>query len=187
MGNKKKARQKQEPAPPKARAWGMRDLAVLAALAGGGLLIGYGLWAATHPRTAPTKAVAAEPADDSAATKSAAGQQAPQVVPAEPAGLQQLVGQWVRSDGGYVIDIKSVDDTGKLDASYLNPNPIHVAVAQAAQADGLTKVFIELRDVNYPGSTYDLTYDPQSNQLRGVYFQAAQQQRFDVTFDRHAP
>ena len=46
------------------------------------------------------------------------------------------------------------------------------------------KVFIELRDVNYPGSTYTLTYDPASDQLKGVYYQAVEKQRFPVAFVR---
>ena len=36
----------------------------------------------------------------------------------------------------------------------------------------------------YPGSTYTLTYDPRRDQLEGVYFQAAMQQRFDMVFVR---
>ena len=47
-----------------------------------------------------------------------------------------------------------------------------------------TKVFIELRDTNYPGPTYTLTYDPKEDQLKGVYFQAALQQSYDVVFVR---
>ena len=46
------------------------------------------------------------------------------------------------------------------------------------------KVFIELRDVNYPGSTYTLTYDPASDQLKGVYYQAAAFRRFPVAYVR---
>jgi hypothetical protein len=46
------------------------------------------------------------------------------------------------------------------------------------------KVFIELRAPNYPGSTYTLTYDPQQDQLQGAYFQAVQQQNFNVNFVR---
>ena len=46
------------------------------------------------------------------------------------------------------------------------------------------KVFVELRDVNYPGSTYTLAYDPAADQLRGVYFQALERQSFDVSFVR---
>jgi hypothetical protein len=32
------------------------------------------------------------------------------------------------------------------------------------------------------GSTYTLTYDPASDQLKGIYYQAVEQQRFDVAF-----
>ena len=45
-------------------------------------------------------------------------------------------------------------------------------------------VFIELRDVNYPGSNYHLTYDPKTDQMKGVYFQAVERQNFDVNFVR---
>jgi hypothetical protein len=34
-----------------------------------------------------------------------------------PAAFVALSGRWVRPDGGYVISIKSVDASGKLDAS----------------------------------------------------------------------
>lgn len=98
--------------------------------------------------------------------------------------FQKLVGKWQRPDGGYVIEIKGVDADGKLDAAYYNPKPIHVARAQAA-LDGTTlKVFIELQDVNYPGSTYTLVYGPGSDYFAGIYYQALQQQSFEVNFVR---
>ena len=56
--------------------------------------------------------------------------------------------------------------------------------ARAYQEGGLTLVFIELRDQNYPGCTYTLTYDARSDQLFGQYYQATMQQTFDVTFAR---
>ena len=96
----------------------------------------------------------------------------------------KLVGKWQRPDGGYVIEIKSVDAAGTLDAAYFNPNPINVSRAAALYKDGATRVFVELRAPNYPGSTYTLTYDPQSDQLYGQYYQAAMKQTFDVTFGR---
>ena len=99
-------------------------------------------------------------------------------------GFQVLKGRWQRPDGGYVIEIKNIDRVGKMEAAYFNPRPIHVAKANAARDGNTTKVFIELRDVNYPGSTYNLTYDPKNDQLKGVYFQAALKQTFDVVFDR---
>jgi len=95
-----------------------------------------------------------------------------------------LNGRWLRPDGGYIIEIKSADANGKLEAGYFNPKPIHVAKAEATQDGGAMKVFIELQDVNYPGSTYTLTYLPDRDLLAGIYYQALQQQRFEVYFER---
>ena len=99
-------------------------------------------------------------------------------------GFEELKGRWRRPDGGYIIEIRNVDATGKMDAAYSNPKPINVSKAEATREGSLTKVFIELRDTGYPGSTYTLAYDPQSDQLKGVYFQAAMQQNFEVVFFR---
>ena len=99
-------------------------------------------------------------------------------------GFDRLQGRWQRPDGGYVLEIRSIDANGKMAAAYFNPRPINVSQAEAA-LDGTTiKVFIELRDVNYPGATYHLTYDAEKDQLQGVYFQPALQQKFDVFFVR---
>lgn len=98
--------------------------------------------------------------------------------------FQKLKGKWLRPDGGYIIEIKSVDGNGKLEAAYLNPKPIHVAKAEASRDGAAVKVFIELRDVNYPGSTYKLIYVPENDQLSGIYYQALQQQSFEVVFVR---
>jgi hypothetical protein len=99
-------------------------------------------------------------------------------------GFDALNGRWLRPDGGYVLEIRSVDSGGKIDAAYLNPKPINIAKAEARRDGSTLKVFVELRAPNYPGSTYTLTYDPKQDQLRGIYFQAVQQQRFDVYFVR---
>jgi hypothetical protein len=98
--------------------------------------------------------------------------------------FDSLKGRWLRPDGGYVIDIRDVDASGKLAAGYFNPRPINVSQAKASREGKTTKVFIELRDVNYPGATYNLTYDPEKDQLRGVYYQPALGQSFDVFFIR---
>jgi hypothetical protein len=45
-------------------------------------------------------------------------------------------------------------------------------------------VFVELRDVNYPGSKYSLRYDPAADSLKGFYFQAIEKQTFPVEFIR---
>ena len=72
-------------------------------------------------------------------------------------------------------------------AAYFNPRPINVAKAEASRKEGSARVIIELRDVNYPGSTYNLTYDPADDRLKGIYFQAAVMQAFDVYFVRLQP
>jgi hypothetical protein len=108
----------------------------------------------------------------------------PVAAAAVKAGFHPLKGRWLRPDGGYVIEIKGVDAAGKMAAGYFNPRPINVARAEASMEGTTLKVFIELRDMNYPGATYNLTYDPGSDQLKGVYFQPALQQSFDVFFDR---
>ena len=95
------------------------------------------------------------------------------------AGFQPLRGRWLRPDGGYILDIRDVDASGKIDAVYLNPRPIHVARAEATGDGATLQVFVELRAPGYPGSTYTLRYEPQRDQLEGSYFQAALQQRFD--------
>jgi len=98
--------------------------------------------------------------------------------------LDKLVGRWLRPDGGYIIEIRSVGANGKLDAGYYNPNPINVSLAEASRRENGVRVFIELQDVGYPGSSYTLTYDPQRDILSGIYFQAALNETFDVIFVR---
>lgn len=99
-------------------------------------------------------------------------------------GFRALSGRWLRPDGGYILDIRDVDARGKIDAVYLNPRPIAVARAEATRDSSTLRLFVELRAPGYPGSTYTLTYDPQRDQLAGIYLQAALQQRFDVVFVR---
>jgi len=95
-----------------------------------------------------------------------------------------LVGEWVRPDGGYVLAVSGVAPDGTASASYFNPRPIRVARAEVKLEGGLVGLFVELRDVNYPGSTYTLGYDTATDQLRGIYYQAAQGAQFEVAFSR---
>ncbi len=103
---------------------------------------------------------------------------------AESVSEQRLVGRWLRPDGGYILEIRGAHENGHLEAAYLNPRPIHVARAEWQRREGRLQVFVELRDVNYPGSTYTLDYVPKQDRLAGAYFQAVQQQTFDVEFVR---
>jgi hypothetical protein len=99
-------------------------------------------------------------------------------------GPERLVGRWVRPDGGYVLEIRSAQPDGKLDAAYLNPRSIKVSRAEWRREEGRLLVFVELRDVNYPGSTYNLRFVQDKDRLIGAYYQAVQKQTFDVEFAR---
>jgi len=98
--------------------------------------------------------------------------------------FQSLIGRWVRPDGGYIIDVRGIDSGGRLDAGYFNPREINVSRAEASLEEGTIKLFIELQDTGYPGSTYNLSYHEQQDKLVGVYFQAVLQQNFEVLFVR---
>ena len=104
--------------------------------------------------------------------------------PEAPRGPEALAGRWERPDGGYVLQLGDVGPGGALSAAYFNPDPIHVSRAEWRTEDGWLRVFVELRDTNYPGSTYDLTYDPVLDELLGTYYQAAIQRSFEVRFAR---
>jgi hypothetical protein len=119
--------------------------------------------------TAPA-ATASTNSTDSAKTTSA------------PAEFDALKGKWTRTDGEYLLEIKSVAADGTMDAGYYNPRPIHVSKAMAIKESGGTKIFVELQDEGYPGCTYSLNFDAATTQLHGQYFQAAQQQTYDVVF-----
>jgi hypothetical protein len=99
-------------------------------------------------------------------------------------GFENLIGRWLRPDGGYIIEIRKIGADGRMDAAYLNPRPIIVARAEASWKKGKQEVFIELQDTGYPGSTYTLDHNPDQDVLTGIYFQAALNQSFEVVFVR---
>jgi len=101
-----------------------------------------------------------------------------------PADLQRLEGRWVRPDGGYVLELSEIKKDGSLKALYFNPRPIKVFTAKWSDIGGKINVFVELRDINYPGSLYDLQYDPVSDRLKGTYFQAVEKQTYEIWFVR---
>jgi len=102
----------------------------------------------------------------------------------ETPDFDRLVGNWVRPDGGYVIEISKIYPDGKVDAAYFNPRSIHVSRSTVSEKDGLIELFIELQGQGYPGSTYTLKYNPKYDAMVGIYFQAAIQQPFEVIFQR---
>lgn len=95
-----------------------------------------------------------------------------------------LVGEWTRTDAAYQIKITELLNDGTMKAGYFNPNSINVASAMWAFADGVLRIYIELRDENYPGSNYNLIYYPERDLLAGKYFQAVERVTYDVGFAR---
>lgn len=97
---------------------------------------------------------------------------------------QRLAGQWLRTDGGYLLELSELKKDSLLRAAYFNPRPIHVAKAEWRRIGDRIQVFVKLQDINYPGSTYTLIYDPKEDRFTGYYYQAARNQTFDVVFIR---
>ncbi len=107
--------------------------------------------------------------------------------PLPDAVRQKLLGNWQRTDADYAIEIRLISPDGVTDARYFNPfnqRSINVAKAAVTEQDGAAEFFMELRDVGYPGSTYTLRYNEAGDALEGIYFQAAMQERYDVSFQR---
>ena len=94
-----------------------------------------------------------------------------------------IQGRWIRTDAPYVIELRHSQD-GSLQAAYFNPRPIHVGKTDFAEQGGLLQIMIELQDVNYPGSTYVLSYDRPQDILLGIYFHPESKQSYEVGFVR---
>jgi len=101
------------------------------------------------------------------------------------ADINLLVGDWVRTDASYVIKISKVNVDGTLEAQYFNPKPINVGDANWEENHGNLTITVELRDANYPGSKYTLSYLPDRDVLAGDYHQAVQGLNFYVEFIRN--
>jgi hypothetical protein len=95
-----------------------------------------------------------------------------------------LAGDWARTDADYLIRITKVNDDGTMTAQYFNPNPINVGKANWEASYSNLKIVVEMRDVNYPGSTYTLNYLPDRDMLAGEYYQAVEGLTFYVEFTR---
>ncbi len=97
---------------------------------------------------------------------------------------KQLEGRWVRETGGYVLILQDIKPDGSIKAFYLNPRSINVHEATWKFEDDRIILYVEMRDVNYPGSNYTLMYRAANDTLWGSYYQAVQKQTLDVKFVR---
>ena len=119
-----------------------------------------------------------------ASAQDSRGAGVPSVVRNAPVALDVLRGRWVRPDGGYGLVIRSVGADGQLEAMYFNPKGLPFSKAQASRDGQTLRVFLELQAGGYNGSTYELSYDPATDRLKGVYFQAVAKQRYEIYFER---
>jgi hypothetical protein len=103
---------------------------------------------------------------------------------AQPVNFDVLKGTWVRRDGGYTIAVNGIVASGQIEAMYFNPKQLTFAKAFASKEGAILRVSFELRAGGYDGSTYELTYDPATDRLNGIYYQAVVKQKFDVFFAR---
>lgn len=95
----------------------------------------------------------------------------------------QIIGKWLRYDGVYTIEIKSVNKNGTLEAAYFNPNPIEVGTAKWFMKDKKLNVFIELEGP-YQKSQYKLVYSEKENTLAGTFYQAIAKETYNVYFNK---
>jgi hypothetical protein len=107
-----------------------------------------------------------------------------EAIQTEEVSPEKLSGRWQRTDGGYIIEIRSIRNDGTMDAAYLNPNPINVSISEWSRVDNRLQIYVEMSDVNYPGSFYKLIYFQEQDQLLGIYHQAVYNQNYEVQFIR---
>jgi len=98
--------------------------------------------------------------------------------------FNNILGKWVRMDGGYVIKVNDILPDGTVETTYFNPASIHVSESRVSMWKGLVKLFVKLQDQRYPGSTYTLFYYTEKDALAGFYYQAELEQTFEVVFLR---
>ena len=178
-----------ETKPAKSTKSGFSPWPLVAFVVGAGLLVWLIRASFTVPDSSAPSPVA-QPTPPLISTSRSAAAGSSTVEPRQPvaeATRQKLLGSWQRTDADYAIEIRLLNPDGTADARYFNPftqRSIHVAKATLAQKAGQAEFFMELRDEGYPGSTYTLRYDEAKDELAGVYFQAVQQQSFEVGFQR---
>jgi hypothetical protein len=111
--------------------------------------------------------------------------------PGRDSELKRLVGRWQRTGDEpgkeKLLDVRAINADGTVDVRYFNPEPVHEVNARVTMEGGFPRLDVTLPDASYQGSTYTLTYNPAGDELTGVFYQAVEQQYFDVAFKRMAP
>ncbi len=102
----------------------------------------------------------------------------------EGTDFKVILGDWIRSDGGYLIRVREIRPDGSVDAEYFNPKKINVGEANVSTWKGSVKLFVKLEDRGYPGSTYTLYYFADKDVLAGHYYQAQMKKTYEVFFSR---
>lgn len=96
---------------------------------------------------------------------------------------EKLTGKWLRSDGVYTLEIKSVNENGMLDVTYFNPNPVELGRTEWIIQKNVLHVLIELQGP-YEKSNYQLVYDEKKKTLYGTFYQAVAQETYKVDFNK---
>lgn len=104
----------------------------------------------------------------------------------KPASIDKnvIIGNWIRTDAEYQIKISDIKNSGVIIAKYFNPRPINISRSEWVYSEGFLRIYVELRDENYPGSNYNLTFIPERDMLVGDYFQAVEGLTYYVEFSR---
>jgi len=98
--------------------------------------------------------------------------------------LTAALGKWQRTDAEYILELKNIKTDSTLEAAYLNPKPINISETHWKVNGEYFYFLVKFDDEGYPGSYYSLGYIPEEDRLYGFYFQAVQQQKYDVVFER---
>ncbi|WP_041856072.1 hypothetical protein [Candidatus Korobacter versatilis] len=168
---KKKSGARPKAAPRKRRSSGRGKFFAIAAVVLLLAFLGYRFVIGTGINRKPTPVVAQESRSEAEPESN-------------PVSLDRIVGQWTRSDTPARIEIRSVRDDGRLDASYYNPHSIHIETAAAKKERDYVRVYLKLQDPSEPGSTYRLNYDPALDVMRGDYYDGVARQKNEVAFAR---
>ena len=134
---------------------------------------------AAAPDEAPSGSVAAAPVTPATSPPARATRAVP-----DEATRKALAGWWLRHDQSYMIVIDAIGADGLVEARYLNPQPVNVSRAEAWTEEGVVRLLLELTDEKYPGSFYELAYQPDQDLWIGVYHHLGVGQDFEVYFTR---